>query len=138
MLVVEKRLAKNAYGVSETFRRLTKPSLLIEGLDGFFFVLVNVEDLVQLHQLEHFRHVRTDIGQFQVDSVLFAFLAQQNKFANHRGGHERDRLKIQYHFALRMGRFFYQLLAELLDSSVVQNLGFGETDDQDAFVFPRL
>jgi hypothetical protein len=37
-----------------------------------------------------------------------------------------------------MGRFFYQLLAELLDSSVVQNLGFGETDDQDAFVFPRL
>ena len=124
--------------VFQTIRTLTKPSLFIEGLDGFLFVLVNVEDLVQLHQLEHFRHIGTDIGQFQVDSVLFAFLAQQNKFANHRGGHERDSLKIQYHLALRMGRFFHQLLAELLDSSIVQNLGFGETDDQDAFVFPRL
>ena len=63
---------------SQTIRTLTKPSLFIEGLDGFLFVLVNVEDLVQLHQLEHFRHIGTDIGQFQVDSVLFAFLAQQN------------------------------------------------------------
>ena len=58
----ETNLSRETGRVSETIGRSTKPPLLVEGVEGFFFVLVNVEDLIQLHQLEHFCHIGTNVA----------------------------------------------------------------------------
>src|SRR5690606_28333442 len=102
---------------------------LLERSDGLVFAFVNIKDAVQASDLEDLHDIIGDVAELQLDVGRFALVVEQDEFADHGRGHERNTAKVQHDLAGgRLGDSLHQFRTDLLDGCLIKDFGLGELD----------
>jgi hypothetical protein len=66
-----------------------------ESLQSFWLVIVDLNYLVELHQIEHLHDVGAGVAELQVNTFILALLIQNQDLADHGRSPECDIRKVQ-------------------------------------------
>ncbi|MDB4368874.1 hypothetical protein N9Z58_01940 [bacterium] len=114
-------------------------NLLFDFLDRGFFIFINVENLVQSHQLKDFFYVITDSTKAKFHFCFFAFFAKQDQFSDHCRRHKADVLEIQYDTRVAgVVDQFTELLSEAADSRIIDDSNILKVNDKDVVAFEAV
>ena len=110
---------------------LAEPTLVGQFRHGSFFISVDVEHLLQTHQIENFSYVLVDAAKTQLDLLALAGIATIDHLADHGRRHKTDVLKIESNFLVgAIAGKLKQLLTDRLDSTFVDQADVLKIDNQ--------